>query len=108
MCLTKKVILCAQCSSALKDSHLFDIWESVCRRTGVYKKPFYLLIDQEHEEKIRFLETHGYIISTEIDQHSLAIVPAKQYNCTTRYMNKKEENLFYCANPNEHLEECND
>jgi len=105
MVMTTRISLCGECAKALNDAYLFNLWETTCRQKGLYKRAFHMYIDCAIvHDSIRELEHKGYIITTEVSESTLAMIPAKEYNT----FNGKEDSLFYCANPNQHLELCND
>lgn len=105
MCVTIKISLCGECAKSLQDGYLFHIWETTCRQKGLYKRSFRMYIDCDTvDNSIRELEQKGFIVTTEVNESTIAMKPAKEYIT----FNGKEDGLFYCANPTEHLEVCND
>ncbi|SRR5216684_999179 len=106
MVVTTKINLCPHCAKLLGNTYQFFLWESACRQKGLYKRLFSLTIFcDESEELVQQLEAMGYILTTEIGEQTIAIKPCKEYKVINK---EKEDELFYCAKPNEHLEICND
>lgn len=89
---TRNIMICTDCEKQLETATQLDIWKKSISK---------LYTDYDSESKdLRFLETMGYITSSEISEMQLMIKPCECILLpSTRGLVE-----FYCVNHDNHLE----
>ncbi len=93
-------MICKTCCNSIKDAYKIFLWEDVCRQKGLFKHILLFKTScDETLDSIRDLENDGYILSTETNQHTIAIKPLGEHD----YTDGEHEGILYCLKPEEHM-----